>query len=574
MNKRDLSVCGLVFLVTIGIIYLPTATFQNVATAILVLALLAIPYFNLELGFIVALFYLPISLRLNLSGTSDALSFDTIFLLFDNLALITIWRLLRRKENPLKGWSRPMLAATFIFLLALVLPLAVSVDKGLTIRRLWNVGQYYIGFAVMIALWREFAMPLLKRSAWALLISGGLLSLYSLALFYAQWIVGDAWSMRNWLFDHTVEIQHGIRTYQTFVQGDNNWILINGPLRAVGTFPTPMGLGQYIFISLVLAIAFIIFAPRSVRFFANKTQSVETVNGTSNSFKTIGVSNRTEYVICYVVLVLGIITEVATYSRGAWLGAVLALAVVLGLVWLGNGSLLENLSQKLKSNFGKVLIPGLVVIVVVVAITVFQNLLPLPYPANYQQVVKGNYSADQTAINNRLLESLNADNESNQVRFTVWKKAISLFESRPVLGYGLGTSPVDFGDLVLSSENHTPTDALHSSLYAHNIYLDFMVETGIIGLLAYLFIIGLSVYYAWQLWKRPEQDWQIIGLMVLAVTAGMALHNIFDDMFLVPKNGLSIFMLIALVFVGKLMLAPQTVTAPAPSPQVAVTNHA
>lgn len=572
MNRKDLYICAAVFVVTIGIIYLPTTTFQNIATLILVLVLLAIPYFNLQLGFVVALFYLPISLRLNLSGTQEALSFDSIFLLFDNLALITIWRLWRRKENPLRGWSRPMLAAAIIFLLALVIPMAVSVDKGLTIRKLWNVGQYYVGFAVMLALWREFKLPLLKRSAWILIASGGLLSLYSLGLFYAQWVVGNAWAMRLWLFDHTVEIQHGIRTYQTFTQGDNNWILINGPLRAIGTFPTPMGLGQYLFISLVLATAFIVFAPASVRFFGNKAATEEFSGKFGNAFKNIGVSNRSEYLLCYGVLILGLITELATYSRGAWLGAALAIAIVLGLAWHGNGSWRDNLSQKLKSNFKIILVPTVIMLVVIVAITIIQILLPLPYP-DTKTILAGNYSKDQTAVTNRLMESFNVDNESNQVRFTVWKKAISLFEQRPVLGWGLGTSPVAFGDLVLTSENHVPVDALHSSLYAHNIYLDFLVETGIVGLLAYLFIVGLSVYYAWQLWKRPEQDWQIIGLAVMAITAGMALHNIFDDMFTVPKNGLSIFMLIALVFVSKLILAPQTVTAPAPSPKVAVTNQ-
>ena len=425
-----------------------------------------------------------------------------------------------------------------------------SIDHSITIRKLWNVGQYAIALGVMLAMWREYGLPLLKRSLWALLGTGGLLSLYSLGLFYLQWSIGDAWNMRIWLIDHTVEILHGVRTAKVFQSGDNNWILINGPLRAVGTFPTPMGLGQYLFVSLALAAAFILTAPAYIRLFGQGSKpKFEGGHTNQAAIRYLGIDNQAELIFCYIVLILALTTEIATYSRGVWFGAVLGLVVILGLSLFHRGFQIFN--------FKKLLVPFVIIMAVIVIIYAADAILPLPYPLSKVNATSS-YSSDQVQLSNRFSEALDATNELNQVRFKVWGHAIDLFREHPIFGRGLGTFAV--GDTTdIASQPKNLQSPLYSSTYAHNIYLDFLAETGAVGLLAYLLLIGLSVRYAWQIWRSANPDWQIVGGAILAITAAMALHNIFDEMFIVPKNGLTIFMLIALAFVGKL----QTVSQPA-----------
>ena len=247
MNKKDFYPCLAIFFSSIVLIYLPWQIVQTVGVLLLILAIAAVQFRNLKLGFILTLFFIPFSLRLNLSNTNDALSFDAIFLTFDTLAVFTLRHFWQERKNPLQGWSRLIWATVGLFTFAMLLSLVFSADKGITVRKMWNISQYLVAFAVMLALWREYGVPLLKRSLWITMLSGGLLSLYSLILFYLQYPIGDAWAMRLWLIQNTTKILHGIRTYEVFMNGDNNWILINGPLRAVGTFPTPMGLGQFLF---------------------------------------------------------------------------------------------------------------------------------------------------------------------------------------------------------------------------------------------------------------------------------------------------------------------------------------
>jgi O-antigen ligase len=458
-----------------------------------------------------------------------------------------------------------MLVTIGLFFVAILLSFVFSIDRSITIRKLWNVAQYAVGFGVMLYMWREFGRSLLQRSVWALLYAGLGLSLYSLTLFYLQWPLGDAWDMRNWLINHTVEILHGVRTFKVFASGDNNWILINGPLRAVGTFPTPMGLGQYLFVSLFLAITLIITAPTSLYVFTRKTPKS---NPNPPVDSLLSVKNRTELMFCYLVLGLDLITEIATYSRGAWFGTILGLVVAVGLSLLlksqpGNANPKPLVTNRWQRNLKKLAAPLLIILIITVVAYLVQGKLPLPYPKD-KTVQNSSYGDNQTSIDQRMKDTFEADNESNQVRFTVWKYAIDLFEQHPIFGRGLGTFAV--GDSTeIASQPKDLQSALYSSTYAHNIYLDFLAETGLVGLLGYLLLIWATVYYAWQLWRQAQRDWQLVAIAVLAITAAAALHNMFDDMFPVPKNGLTLFMLVALVFAGKLLK-----TAPTPETEKAL----
>jgi O-antigen ligase len=72
---------------------------------------------------------------------------------------------------------------------------------------------------------------------------------------------------------------------------------------------------------------------------------------------------------------------------------------------------------------------------------------------------------------------------SNQGRLAVWAKAISISKEHPLLGVGLGAFSYEVNSL---SEYRDP-------IYAHNLYLELLAETGIIGIGLFMAILFVAI---------------------------------------------------------------------------------
>lgn len=85
---------------------------------------------------------------------------------------------------------------------------------------------------------------------------------------------------------------------------------------------------------------------------------------------------------------------------------------------------------------------------------------------------------------------------ANQERLDLWKISIDMFKDSPVFGQGFhsfGNRIDQFSDRRLS-DPHFPVDS-------HNMYLDFLSSTGIVGFAAFLiflFSIGKSLFKGWK----------------------------------------------------------------------------
>ena len=97
--------------------------------------------------------------------------------------------------------------------------------------------------------------------------------------------------------------------------------------------------------------------------------------------------------------------------------------------------------------------------------------------------------------------NITLDNLSTQSRFWTWGAAIDGFKERPILGWG----PENFGRVFDKHFNvrhfipGEPSDTWYDR--AHNVFFDYLVETGILGLLAY---IGIFVVFYIQLFKSAS----------------------------------------------------------------------
>lgn len=86
-------------------------------------------------------------------------------------------------------------------------------------------------------------------------------------------------------------------------------------------------------------------------------------------------------------------------------------------------------------------------------------------------------------IRNSLLPLIFFQDVSGEVRLVLWKGTWNLLSHHPIFGAGLGGFPVLYNQFRLAQH----TELL---LYPHNVFLNFWVETGLLGLIAMIWIVG------------------------------------------------------------------------------------
>jgi len=209
----------------------------------------------------------------------------------------------------------------------------------------------------------------------------------------------------------------------------------NGPIRADVTLANPDFLG--IFLAMLLPVAFAKMISRRPAF------------------------NRVLAANLVVVLALGLLL---TFTRAAWIGAVIGVVVVLVL------------------RRGRFHVVPLVSFVVAVAIAVV--LIAAIRPAGSQTAFGGALVARIASI-----ADLSAGTEASRIK--TWQDTIPLIASRPLVGYG----PDTFGLVYPKFESVTHGLTLWDK--PHEETLGVAATQGVIGLLAYLWIIVAFIRAFW-----------------------------------------------------------------------------
>jgi hypothetical protein len=130
----------------------------------------------------------------------------------------------------------------------------------------------------------------------------------------------------------------------------------------------------------------------------------------------------------------------------------------------------------------------------------------------------------------RLLQISTAD-QSAQTRIWVWGEAWKGFLERPVLGWG----PENFTpvyDKFFNPNFYIPGQSTETWFdRAHSIYFDSLVETGILGFLAYL---GMFFMFYWEFFKNAHkhgpskmQKILIVAIPVMYLGQGIAIFDVF-----------------------------------------------
>jgi O-antigen ligase len=181
-------------------------------------------------------------------------------------------------------------------------------------------------------------------------------------------------------------------------------------------------------------------------------------------------------------------------TRGMWLGAMTALAVITAfyLHFYAN-----------KKSFKFMSIPVLLIILFIAISPLTQRGI------NYIQ--KGMDSS--SSFFDRAGSIYDLKEQSNYGRIAIWQNSLKEVVKRPILGTGLGNFVVTLRDVVLTNsgsyeelanEREEKFNLPGKYITAHSLYLDFLVELGVLGFLAFAtYLVSMvKVFWAFLQTKR------------------------------------------------------------------------
>jgi O-antigen ligase/Flp pilus assembly protein TadD len=120
------------------------------------------------------------------------------------------------------------------------------------------------------------------------------------------------------------------------------------------------------------------------------------------------------------------------------------------------------------------------------------------------------------------LANISLTEATSQTRLLSWKMGLKGFTEHPVFGWG----PENFN--ILFNKYYDPYLYPVESWFdrSHNAFLDILVNTGLMGFLAYLSIFVLSFYYLWRSWRQNKTNYQTAAIFSVILIA-YAVQNFF-----------------------------------------------
>lgn len=191
-----------------------------------------------------------------------------------------------------------------------------------------------------------------------------------------------------------------------------------------------------------------------------------------------------------------------SFSRGAWLGAAAAGVVMLAFWpkqrWLGvtlaGGGLLAFF-------------------------ILYQfNLLPSSISNRFADVGDFLQVYDVRGVH------INDTNFAIVERLAHWQAAVNMANAQPLFGVGFGNYEPDYPNYRLAAWQY-------GLGHAHNIYLNVLAETGVVGLLAYLFFWGGIVLLTMRTISRADGLNRALALGLLGCWVHLATHQILDNLY-------------------------------------------
>lgn len=287
----------------------------------------------------------------------------------------------------------------------------------------------------------------------------------------------------------TMTLQAVIGIYEARWRGSGplGFRMSEGIYRAYGTFEQPNPFAGFIGLGLPIVLA--LTAYYSIDLLRKRLVAIQ--------FRYLA-----RWIACGSVALMLAAALYFSFSRGAWLGAVAALGVMIAFaprrLWIGIGLTAIALALLLGLSSA--------------------GLLP-------------------AAINERLADAgelfqfrdvrgaaINDANYALIERLARWQAALNMLTDQPWTGVGFGNYQAAYEQYRLLN---WPTPLGH----AHNIYLNLAAETGLPGLAAYVFLWVVIFWQTIQTTRRTKGIHRALAVGLLGTWVYLSVHNLVDNLY-------------------------------------------
>lgn len=259
--------------------------------------------------------------------------------------------------------------------------------------------------------------------------------------------------------------------------------------RAFGTFGQPNPFGGFMGIVLPLSLMCLLHTTQNIIKSFRLKYSIRYALGV--------------WILCSGATFIIFAALIASWSRGAWLGFTISLAVMAF-------ALPRKLAHSLAIS---------ITVIIMISSSLFVGIVP-------ESIVNRITTAATDFITIEEIRGVDIDpiNYAVVERIAHWQAAINMAEANPLVGVGLGNYEITYNDYRLLNWK----EALG---HAHNYYLNIVAETGIIGGLGYLMFWIVIFVVSWQVRGHPDRCARSLGIGLLGTWSYIAVHSIFDNLY-------------------------------------------
>lgn len=298
-----------------------------------------------------------------------------------------------------------------------------------------------------------------------------------------------AWILAAALIAGALQASVGLWQFALRGTGPEAFEIADGRYRAYGTFEQPNPFGGFMGLVLPLAFAVAISGLRSVR------------SGSAQNGLFSVIQNLAPNAAGLVVAMVTGIALFASYSRGAWLGALAAGGMMLVFWprrrWLGISFAVAGLTTLLFLSW--------------------VGWIPTGAGSRLDGIAEFAKVSDVRGV------QITSSNFSLIERIAHWQAAVRMARAHPWLGVGLGNFEASYPDFRLANWRY---DLGH----AHNVYLNVLAETGLIGLSAYILFWGIVFAWTLRALDTTQRKVRTLALGLLGVWTHLAVHNLVDNL--------------------------------------------
>lgn len=209
---------------------------------------------------------------------------------------------------------------------------------------------------------------------------------------------------------------------------------------------------------------------------------------------------------------------IAAGTRSAWVGTIISI-IVLVIVILLKPTLRKILLRR------RLIFFFAAVIVSVLLVSIGNTINKKP--------VSGRSLNDQIETMSTLLDSIDIHNSTSSIniRLIKWRNALEMFKANPLTGFGLGNFDANYPLFHNSGIEDRNYDSRLFIAELHNEPLQYLVESGLIGILLILAFL-ISIYS--MIFRLLKTEYFVFALIILTGISALLIDSFFNHSFHYP----------------------------------------